>query len=126
MLGNSDIGCSCAECRYAIAADTLDLGQLCEALPVSRGRRFAGKLPLAIVVSLIIQVGGLIWLSASVLTRVEERLAQQGERLGRVEAAQDKLAESMASVSERVARAEEYISGQSDTRRGENRWIRGR
>jgi hypothetical protein len=103
----------------------VDRVQYCEAHPVGRGSRLA-NLPVAIIVSVIIQVGGLIWLSASVLTRVEERLSQHAERLVRAEAALEKTGNTLIGVLERLARAEEGISLQMEARRSEGRSLHPR
>jgi hypothetical protein len=76
-----------------------------------------GKLPIAVVVSLLIQVGLFIWWAAAMSARFDERLTQLQERTQRLEISVQRSNESLANLFERLARAEEKIAVQSDRAR---------
>jgi septal ring factor EnvC (AmiA/AmiB activator) len=73
-----------------------------------------GKLPVAVVVSLLLQAGLFIWWAAAMSARFDERLTQVQERTQRLEIDLQRSNDSFARVLDRLARAEEKIAAQSD------------
>jgi len=81
------------------------------------GSPLIGKLPIAVVVSLLLQAGLFIWWAAAMSARFDERLTQLQERTQRLELSLERSSESFAGVLDRLARAEEKIAVQSDRAR---------
>src|SRR5689334_21562993 len=75
---------------------------------------FIGKLPIAVAVSLLLQAGLFIWWAADMSARFDERLNQLQGRTQRLEVSLQRSSETFVSVLDRLARAEEKISVQSD------------
>jgi hypothetical protein len=84
------------------------------------GSPFIGRLPIAVVVSLLLQASLFIWWAAAMSARFDERLTQLQERTQRLEIGGQRSNESAASLIDRLARVEEKVAIQSDRiRRGD-------
>jgi hypothetical protein len=81
------------------------------------GSPLIGKLPIAVVVSLLLQVGLCIWWAAAISARFDERLNQLQERTQRLEISLQRSSETFVSVLDRLARAEEKVAVQADRAR---------
>ena len=68
------------------------------------------RIPLALIVTLLMQFGGFIWWFSS----VESRLTMKEQRLTRVEQRLDDDQRSIATIGERLARIEERSNAQID------------
>ena len=68
------------------------------------------RIPLALIVTLLVQFGGFIWWFSS----VESRLTMKEQRLTRVEQRLDDDQRSIATIGARLARIEERSNAQID------------
>ena len=68
------------------------------------------RIPLALIVTLLVQFSGFIWWFSS----VESRLTMKEQRLARVEQRLDDDQRAIATIGERLARIEERSNAQID------------
>ena len=78
------------------------------------GTSLIGRFPIAIIVSLVLQAGLFIWWAAAMSARFDERLNHLQDRTQRLELNLQRSGENIASLLDRLARAEEKISIHSE------------
>lgn len=66
------------------------------------------RIPLALIVTLLLEFGGFVWWFSS----VESRLAAKEQRLARVEQRLDEDQRTISAIAERLARIEERTNAQ--------------
>lgn len=74
--------------------------------PVSQHWSVDKKIPVALIVTLVVQTAGIVWWGATTSARINvleqkaETAAPQGERLTRVEVKVDNIIESMSEIKQ--------------------------
>jgi hypothetical protein len=93
---------------YIVWRSVMRIAETSEPIQLDRaGGGPTGRIPVALLVSLLLQAGLFVWWAAAMSARFDERLSQLQDRTQKLELSAQRFGESQSVLLERLVRAEE-------------------